>query len=86
MSGGLVSEYLGAADSGLINIFGYDLSKTASGGEYGYGFVTGEWADGTIFSINLVVADAYSAVVLHEIPEPATLAIVITGVLFLRKS
>jgi len=85
LSGGSGFDYLVAENSGLINIFGYDLSKTDIGGGYGYGFVSGEWAEGTIFNIDFSVSGAYSRVVLYEIPEPATLAIVLAGVLFLRK-
>ena len=85
LSGGFVSDCLGTLDSGLINVFGYDLSKTSSGGGYGYGFVSGEWTNGTIFSIDFSVAGAYSGTHLHEIPEPTTLAIIMSGVLFLRK-
>ncbi len=85
LSGGAGFDYLVAENSGLINIFGYDLSKTDIGGGYGYGFVSGEWEDGTIFTIDFSVAGAYSRVVLYEIPEPSTLVIIMTGLLFFRK-
>lgn len=83
LSGGLISDYLAAADSGIINVYGYNLSKVASGGGYGYGFVEGQWDDGTIFTIDFGGPDTYSRVML--IPEPSTLLLIITGTLFVRK-
>jgi len=85
LSGGLVNEFLATYDSGIINIYGYDLAKSASGGGWGYGLVTGEWADETIFSIDFGRSETYSHVMLHEIPEPSTVVIIITGLLFFRK-
>jgi len=85
LSGGLVLDGLWAGDSGIINIYGFDLAKEISGGGYGYGFVSGKWTNGTMFNIDFGWSPTYSRVVLHEIPEPSTLAIIITGAFFLRK-
>ncbi len=60
--GGVVTDSLNTWESGAINIFGYDLFKTATGGTYGYGFVTGFWRDGTPFSINFNTSKTYSHV------------------------
>lgn len=83
--GGLVSDYLAAGDSGIINIFGYNLSKSPTGGHYGFGFVSGEWADRTAFNINLSGADTYSRVILYQIPEPATVLLIVIGSIVLRR-
>ena len=85
LSGGLVLDGLWAGDSGIINIYGFDLAKEISGGGYGYGFVSGKWTNGTMFNIDFGWSPTYSRVVLHEIPEPTTLVIVMAGVLFLRR-
>ncbi len=58
--GGVVNNSLNAWDSATINIFGYDLFKTSTGGTYGYGFVTGYWVDGTSFTIDLSTSKTYS--------------------------
>lgn len=58
--GGVVTDSLNAWDSAAINIFGYDLFKTTTGGTYGYGFVTGFWGDGTPFSINFNTSETHS--------------------------
>lgn len=85
LSGGFVLDSLGATGSGLINVFGYNLAKTATGGAYGYGFLTGEWTDETIFSIDFSAAGTYLRTNLYEIPEPCTLVLIMTGVLFFRR-
>jgi len=82
--GGLVSEELWAGDSGIINVYGYNLSKFPTGGHYGFGFVSGEWADRTAFSINLSGVDTYSRVILYQVPEPATVLLIAIGSIILR--
>ena len=82
--GGNITDKLWAGESGIINIYGYNLFKTNSEGNYGYGFVNGEWEDHTHFSIDLSGSDTYSRVILHEIPEPATLLLLALGGLLSR--
>ncbi len=65
--GGVVTDSLNAWDSATVNIFGYDLFKTATGGTYGYGFVTGYWVDGTPFTIDLSTSETYSHISLITI-------------------
>jgi hypothetical protein len=79
--GGVVSDYLAAADSGAINVYGYNLVKHSSGGVYGHGYLTGQWADSAPFEIDLSGSDTYSRLFLHEIPEPATLLLMLAGAL-----
>jgi len=83
LSGGLVYDGLWAGDSGIINIYGYDLEKFSSGGKYGDGFVSGVWQNDVAFNLDFYGSGTYSRVAL--IPEPTTLALVMAGVLFLRK-
>jgi len=81
---GLVSDYLTAGDSGIINVYRYDLDKSATGGHYGFGFVSGEWANRTLLNIDLSGPNTYSRIILHEIPEPGTLILLGLGSLILR--
>ncbi len=70
-----------ATRGAIINIYGYDFS-TESNGPY----LTGFWQDGTQIGLNFDPnANAYDAVVLHEIPEPTTLLLLGLGGLALRK-
>jgi len=83
--GGLVSDYLAAGDSGIINIYGYYLDKSATGGHHGFGFVSGQWPDRTTFNIDLSGSATYSRIILHEIPEPATVLLIGIGSIALRR-
>ncbi|MHC4068397.1 MAG: hypothetical protein ACYS18_04215 [Planctomycetota bacterium] len=58
--GGVISNYLVALDSSVVNIFGNDLVKTSTGGHYGYGQVYGSWSDGITFTIDLNGSETYS--------------------------
>lgn len=82
--GGLITG-ISAGDSGTINLYGYGLSKFLTGGNYGFGFVSGQWQTGIQFYIDLGSPDTYSHVMLHEIPEPATVLLIAIGGVYLRK-
>jgi hypothetical protein len=85
LMGGNITNSLGADSlSATINIFGYDLTKTASGGGLGYGQVSGFWQNGTSFAIDLGSSETYS--VINLIPEPTTLLLLGVGAFLLRKS
>jgi hypothetical protein len=71
-----------ALDNAAINIFGYDLYKSPTGGT-GNGFVQGYFNDHSFFKFNFEGTDTYSHV--NLIPEPATVLLLGTGGLFLRK-
>jgi hypothetical protein len=66
----------------IINVFGYDLAKTDTGGTYGHGQITGFWQDGLQFTIDLYADDSYSR--LNLIPEPASFGMIILGAAFVR--
>ena len=73
------------------NIYGYGFQYNPLTGDYGGGQLTGFWMDDTPFSIDLwyssypgaPIIDTYAHIVL--IPEPATLLLLGSGGLFLRK-
>jgi hypothetical protein len=66
LRGGVIENWLGAWESGAINIFGYDLVKTSSGGAYSNGEVYGFWDDGTPFTIDLYGTETYLHINLVE--------------------
>ncbi len=67
LHGGLILEDLGAYDFSTVNIYGYDLVKTASGGSYGYGQVYGFWSDGSYSTIDLYTEGTHSHINLFEV-------------------
>jgi len=84
LMGGTYATYIGAELSTRINVFGYDLAKTNTGGTYGYGQITGFWQDGSSFTINLAGSGAY--LVTNLIPEPTTFLLFGIGTFLLRQS
>jgi hypothetical protein len=81
--GGTITDYILVYLPATVNVFGYDLAKTSTGGTYGAGQVTGFWLDGSPFTINLGYSDVYSAI--NLIPEPSTLLLLGAGAFLLRK-
>ena len=79
LHGGLITYLIAGSTT---NIFGYDLTKTNTGGTYGYGQVTGFWRDGSSFIIELRGPGTY----INLIPEPTTLLLLCSGIFLLRKS
>jgi len=92
---GFINKALDARNSSVMNLFGgsepftltaYDSSVVNI---YGYGFVVdyigikGFWANGDPLSIILrPYSGTYPHVILHEIPEPNSIVILLSGVLF----
>jgi len=66
-----------------IHIYGYGFNNDPFGGSP----LTGFWADGTPFSINLIddTIPTYDQIVFHIIPEPGTMLLLGLGGLLLRK-
>ena len=84
ISGGNISDMLGAYGNTIINVYGYDLSMTQSGGTHGVGQITGYWLNDSQFTINLGGTDAYTHI--NLIPEPTSLLLLGVGAFLLRKS
>jgi len=85
LSGGLVTDSLYGGDSSVVNIFGYNLTKTPYGGRYDFGQVSGVWADGVPFEIDLRSSTNGTYSHINLIPEPMTLLLIGFGTLFVRK-
>ena len=81
--GGYITDSIFGSGSSIINIFGYDLSKTYSGGTYGNGQVSGYFTDNSSFTIDLYGASTYEHIYL--IPEPTALLLFSFGCLFLKR-
>jgi hypothetical protein len=80
--GGDITFNIWAQDNAVINIFGYDLFKSPTGGT-GDGFVRGYYNDHSFFMFNFEGSETYSHV--NLIPEPLTILLLGVGGLFLRK-
>ncbi|MCX5633994.1 MAG: hypothetical protein NTW93_10035 [Phycisphaerae bacterium] len=79
LSGGIEHAWI-YPDTGTVNFYGRDLIM----GEYGEKYVHGYWADGTEFTITLARIENAN-IVFHEIPEPATISLLLAGILGVRK-
>jgi hypothetical protein len=85
LRGGVIVEGIGTRPGhfeGSINVYGYSLVKTSSGGRYGVGQVYGSYPNGADFVIDLG-GGVYPYV--NLIPEPATVLFLLCGVLMIRK-
>lgn len=80
--GGIVTDDIHAV-GGWVNVFGYDLEKSSTGGEYGYGYVSGFWNDGTAFTIDLYGQGTYDHI--NLVPEPSSLMLFALGSLLIRR-
>jgi len=80
---GLVTDSLNAWDSAAVNVYGYDLSKTITGGVYGYGQMSGFWLDDTAFTIDFSTAETYSHI--NLVPEPGTLILMGLGMMIMKR-
>jgi hypothetical protein len=83
LRGGSVT-FINTDSHAAVNIYGYNLAKTNTGGMFGYGQITGFWQDNSQFTINLVGSGTYSSI--NLIPEPATLLLFGASAFILRKS
>ena len=71
---------------GEIHYYGYDFEFLTPGP--GSGWLTGKWADGTSFQSYLrAIPDPFesSNIILHVVPEPSGLLMIITGYLLIRR-
>jgi len=83
--GQILGNLMADHDTAWVHIYGYGFNNDPFGGSP----LTGFWADGTPFSINLVddTIPTYDQIVFHIIPEPATMLLLgLGGVLLRRKA
>lgn len=82
LHGGSVIASLNAWDAAVVNVFGYDLVKSALGGSYNYGYVSGFWEDDTAFTIDFSTPETYPLV--NLVPEPASIVLLTLGGLIIK--
>lgn len=73
--GRMPARYLDAttgATDPLVTFHGYNLVLEPTGGNWGYGYVTGMFADSSPFTVHLYGGETASRVRLNIIPEPST--------------
>jgi formylglycine-generating enzyme required for sulfatase activity len=92
LHGGSIRSYLYASGTGSVHVYGTDLVLSHSGGSYDDGYIEGKWADGSSFSVSLCdydfnsrYSDTSSRVVLHEVPEPASIVLLLAGISLLAR-
>jgi hypothetical protein len=78
---GLLTASIAAFDSSALNVYGYGFNVTPTGDSYN---LTGYFQDGTSFCYYLRGSTTYPRVTLHTVPEPASAAILLFGILALR--
>jgi len=75
------------AQGGIVNVFGYAFVRTPQGHD---SILTGKWQDGTPFDMRLfrdnVDGVPNPRIVLHEIPEPYSLVVLLWGGMLLKRS
>ena len=76
---GNITYWLKAYDSSIVDIYGYNLSAYDTGGRWGDGFVTGNWDDGTPFTIDLVNDTSITYSHINLVPEPTSTTLVLLG-------
>ncbi len=77
IGGGIEALVLGAGEGTKIDVWGYDFQIDEHSGR-GYYIVEGFWVDGSPFWMNLS-GEAYARTTFHEIPEPASIGLVLLG-------
>jgi hypothetical protein len=90
LHGGVLDGWLYAADTSVVHVYGYGFDYDPLAGIRNGGLLTGFWSGGQTFSLNLLDnletgTITYEHIVLHEIPEPATLLLLGVGGLLIRK-
>lgn len=86
ISGGDISGHLATFQTSAAHIYGKNFNFTPNGSG-GPGWITGNWADDTPFSIYYRNYEPFPGthLFLHEIPEPCMLGLFGIGSLILRK-
>jgi hypothetical protein len=87
LTGGNITGTLSTAGTSVVHIYGKNFNFTPNYSN-GPGWITGDWADGSSFSIYYRNYEPFPGthLFLHEIPEPCTLGLVSLGVFILRRN
>jgi hypothetical protein len=91
LRGGVLDGWLYAADTSVIHVYGYGFDYNPLAGTRNGGLLTGLWANGQTFGLNLLNnletnTITYQHMILHQIPEPAALLLLtFGGLLTMRK-
>jgi hypothetical protein len=80
LSGGLYNHTWIYPGAGTVNIYGRDLNWTIDSEKRLHGY----WADNTEFLITFARIENAN-IILHEIPEPFTISLLLIGILGVRK-
>jgi hypothetical protein len=87
-SGGNIDGYISIRDDAILHVYGKDFLYVAGGG-YGFGWLSGHWANGSDFTILFRhLPEPFppeSSVILHIIPEPCTFGLIGFGFFILRR-
>lgn len=87
-SGGNITGYIGIRDEAILHVYGKDFLYTP-GGEFGYGWLSGHWADDSDFTVLFRhLPESFppsSSVILHEVPEPCSFGLLGLGFFMARK-
>lgn len=77
-------------DNGTIHIYGHNVQFTRAGGNAESGWLSGSWTVGGesfyLYLRNLPESFDSSNIVIHEMPEPATLILIASGLLFVKRT
>ena len=83
LSGGhVLNAIFSIQGDAVLHVYGKDFLYTPEGG-YGFGWLSGHWADDSEFTILFRhLPESFppqSSVVLHIVPEPATISLLVLG-------
>lgn len=77
LDGSTFIDTFSARENSIVNVYGTSLVKTNSGGTEGFGMVSGQFSDGTPFTVSFGSAETYQHVVL--VPEPCAVIVLMLG-------
>ena len=81
--GGTINNSINACDNAVVNVYGYDLFLTSSGGSAGYGTLIGYLQDGSPIDVYLGNSETYLHI--NLVPEPSMLSLFVMGLLGLSR-
>ena len=70
--GRMPDRWLTTTDNSVVNFYVRNYDYVPNGGQWGDGSISGTWADNSTFAVDLKLADTFSHLVFHQVPEPTT--------------